>query len=157
MALSLYAHRIFGLSATAGGLLLSGCETAAPREASPPAATASQAKVEAPSVPLASAAPSAAREISLVSDPSLVCMVNNQFMGRPQIPVQVAGKTYYGCCAMCQARLESDASARTATDPVSQAPVDKATAVIGKTDRGAALYFASRQTFDTYVARSRQN
>src|SRR5690606_36465661 len=31
-----------------------------------------------------------------VADPSLVCMVNDQFMGTPQIPIAVAGRTYYG-------------------------------------------------------------
>ena len=42
------------------------------------------------------------------------------FLGRPQIPVSVDGKTYYGCCAMCKDRLARDASARSALDPVSQ-------------------------------------
>ena len=32
----------------------------------------------------------------------LVCMVNNAYMGMPQIAVPVNGKTYYGCCDMCE-------------------------------------------------------
>ncbi len=100
-------------------------------------------------------APAPASELTLVTDTSRVCMVNNQFMGRPQIPVQVNGKTYYGCCAMCKARLEGDAKARTAVDPVTQTPVDKATAVIGTTSTGSTLYFASREHFDAYARRSR--
>ena len=89
--------------------------------------------------------------LTLVTDVSQVCMVNNHFMGSTQIPVQVSGKTYYGCCAMCKARLESAASARTAIDPVSHTSVDKATATIGKTANGSVLYFAGRDHFDSYA------
>lgn len=95
-----------------------------------------------------------ATKVTLVTDSSQVCMVNNQFMGRPQIPVQVDGKTYYGCCAMCKGRLQSDASTRAASDPVSHKPVDKATAVIGRLPNGSTLYFASRANFDTYSQRA---
>jgi hypothetical protein len=46
-----------------------------------------------------------------------VCMVNNHFMGRPQIPIEVEERTYYGCCEMCKGRLGSDPSSRVSTDP----------------------------------------
>jgi YHS domain-containing protein len=92
--------------------------------------------------------------VTLVTDASQVCMVNDQFMGRSQIPVQVDGKTYYGCCAMCKGRLQSDAAARTAVDPVTNDAVDKASAVIGKTTTGLVLYFASREHFQTYSRRA---
>lgn len=85
-----------------------------------------------------------------VTDSSQVCMVNDQFMGRPQILVPVAGKNYYGCCEMCKGRLERDAAARTASDPVSGRTVDKASAVIGMTDTGHVLYFESRDTLAAY-------
>jgi YHS domain-containing protein len=85
-----------------------------------------------------------------VTDTSQVCMVNNQFMARPQIPVIVGGKTYYGCCPMCQGKLQQDATARTATDPVNGHAVDKASAVIAKTDGGQVLYFESRDTLAAY-------
>ncbi|HEU0031723.1 MAG TPA: hypothetical protein VFQ53_13890 [Kofleriaceae bacterium] len=84
--------------------------------------------------------------MSRVSDPSLVCMVNDQFMGRPQIPVPVAGKTYYGCCAMCQARLGNEPATRTAQDPVTGEAVDKASAVIVQDASGKVMYFASEDT-----------
>lgn len=77
-------------------------------------------------------------------------MVNNQFMGRPQIPVSVDGRTYFGCCEMCKGKLEREVSARTATDPVSGRQVDKAEALIGKTSTGAVLYFESQTTFAAY-------
>jgi hypothetical protein len=33
--------------------------------------------------------------MSRVTDPSQVCMVNDQYMGRPQIPVVVEGRTRF--------------------------------------------------------------
>lgn len=80
-------------------------------------------------------------------------MVNDQFMGRPQIPVEVDGKTYFGCCPMCKDRLANDPSFRVATDPVSGNSVDKATAVLAKRPDGEIVYFESRATFDRYRRR----
>ena len=79
-----------------------------------------------------------------------VCMVNNASMTIEQIPVTVEGKTYYGCCAMCKEKLEKDASSRTAIDPVSGKPVDKATAVIGALTGGKVLYFDSEKNLVAY-------
>jgi YHS domain-containing protein len=79
-----------------------------------------------------------------------VCMVNNQVFEKDQIPVAVAGKTYYGCCEMCKERLAKDAAARTAVDPVTGKPVDKATAVIAAMPDGKVLYFESQETFEKY-------
>jgi YHS domain-containing protein len=92
----------------------------------------------------------AQRDLTLVTDARQVCMVNNQFMGREQIPVQVEGKTYFGCCEMCKGRLERDPSSRSAKDPVSGKLVDKATAVIGRRVNGDVLYFENRETFDRF-------
>jgi YHS domain-containing protein len=97
-------------------------------------------------------APAPAAALTEVTDPSQVCMVNNQYMRRPQIPTTVDGKTYYGCCPMCKGRLEKEASARTAKDPVTGRDVDKAVAVIGKQENGDVLYFESRQTLVAYRA-----
>ncbi len=85
-----------------------------------------------------------------VSDPSQVCMVNNQFMGKPQIPIAVEGRTYYGCCAMCKDRLGNDPAARTAQDPVTGETVDKASAVIIQDSTGKVQYFASEDTLRRY-------
>ena len=83
-------------------------------------------------------------------DAKRVCMVNNTVFPKDQIPVQVDGKTYFGCCEMCKGKLASDAAARTATDPVSKKAVDKATAVIGATPDGKVLYFENETTFDKF-------
>ena len=80
-------------------------------------------------------------------------MVNNAYMGREQIPVQVQGKTYFGCCEMCKGRLAKDPSSRMATDPVSGKTVDKASAIIGKDESGAVVYFESEKNFAAYASR----
>lgn len=85
-----------------------------------------------------------------IEDPSLVCMVNNTFMGKAQIPIEVEGKTYFGCCEMCKGRLASEPETRTALDPVSGAQIDKATAVMAKDADGNVLYFASHETLNAF-------
>lgn len=73
-------------------------------------------------------------------------MVNDQFMGVPQIPVAVDGRTYFGCCAMCERRLRDDTTSRNATDPVTGREVDKASAVIGRASDGRVHYFESEDS-----------
>ena len=93
--------------------------------------------------------------LTRVADPSEVCMVNDQYMAKPQIAVAVGERTYYGCCEMCKGRLMSDPTARTARDPVSGATVDKAIAVIARTSTGKVLYFESEATLGRYASASR--
>lgn len=88
--------------------------------------------------------------MSRVTDTSQVCMVNDQFMGKPQIPIDVEGRTYYGCCAMCKDRLGKDPASRLAQDPVTGEQVDKSKAVIVKDAAGKVLYFASEDTLRRY-------
>ena len=125
------------------------CGTEAPPAASPaappsaPAATSPQAASPAPSV----------ATLTRVADPSLVCMVNNQLMAKPQIPVEVDGRTYYGCCAMCKDRLANDPASREARDPVTGEAVDKAKAIMASDTDGAIYYFASADSLNRYGAR----
>lgn len=81
-----------------------------------------------------------------------VCMINNQVFEKDQIPVEVEGKTYYGCCEMCKERLTKDPASRQAVDPVTGKTVDKATAVIGVLPDGKVLYFESAETLEKYEA-----
>jgi YHS domain-containing protein len=81
-----------------------------------------------------------------------VCMVNNRVFNTPQIPIEVGGKTYYGCCPMCKEMLAKDDSKRSATDPVSNKPVDKATAVIGSDVHGMVYYFENEENLRTYAS-----
>lgn len=79
-----------------------------------------------------------------------VCMINNQSFNKEQIPVEIEGKTYYGCCQMCEGKLKSDPSSRTAVDPVSNKEVDKATAVIGTMSDGTVYYFESEENLKAF-------
>ena len=47
---------------------------------------------------------------------SQVCMVNNRFMGKDQIPVAVNDKTYYGCCEGCVSKLKNGTDLRYSSD-----------------------------------------
>lgn len=51
---------------------------------------------------------------------------------------------------MCKERLTKDASARTATDPVSGKSVDKAVAIIGKAPDGSVYYFENEGNMKQY-------
>ena len=78
----------------------------------------------------------------------LVCMVNNAYMGKAQIPVPVNGKIYYGCCEMCVEKLNNDNKARTATDPFSNKLVDKTEAyIVLMSKEGAVAYFESEDNY----------
>ncbi len=81
-----------------------------------------------------------------------VCMMNNKVFDKPQIAIEVEGKTYYGCCPMCADKLKNDASLRSATDPVSGKQVDKSSAVIGADPHGMTYYFESQKNFHTYAS-----
>jgi YHS domain-containing protein len=82
-----------------------------------------------------------------------VCMVTNQIFEKDQIPVVVQGRTYYGCCEGCKQTLAKNLAARTAVDPVSGKPVDKAAAVIGARPDGSTLYFENESNLKKYSSR----
>ena len=84
--------------------------------------------------------------LTRISDPSQVCMINDQFMGRAQIPVVVEGRTYYGCCPACKEKLEKQPASRMALDPVTGEQVDKAQAIIVQDSAGKVMYFAREDT-----------
>lgn len=126
--------------------ILAACSRSEPQAPAPAAEPAQAVKPQPAATPAADPAPAFTR----VADPSTVCMVNDQFMGSPQIPVQVEGKTYYGCCEMCQARLNKDPRVRLGRDPVTQRDVDKASAVIAKNAAGKVLYFESEDSLRAY-------
>lgn len=84
-----------------------------------------------------------------------VCMVNDEFFGTNQIPVTVAGQTYYGCCAGCEKTLRDNRSARFAIDPVSRKEVDKATAAIGALPNGSVFYFENERNLKKFRPQAR--
>lgn len=82
-----------------------------------------------------------------------VCFVNNQFMGVDQIPVEVDGKTYYGCCQGCVDKIKTNLNnVRFAIDPLTGEKVDKALAyIVKKKPEGiAVLYFANEKNYKAY-------
>jgi YHS domain-containing protein len=85
-------------------------------------------------------------------EPKTVCMVNEMAMGKDQIPVEVDGKTYYGCCEMCKKALADNAEKRVAKDPITGNPVDKAKAVIAAQEDGHVWYFESDETLAKHNA-----
>ena len=80
----------------------------------------------------------------------MVCMINEHAMGKEQIPIEIEGRTYYGCCDMCKKALAADAAKRVAVDPVSGKQVDKATAVIAKQEDNRVFYFESEESLAKY-------
>ncbi|MBI5588588.1 MAG: hypothetical protein HY889_09525 [Deltaproteobacteria bacterium] len=84
-----------------------------------------------------------------------VCMVTNMVPGdRPMFPVEVAGKTYYGCCPVCVRRIKEERAVRYTVDPVTKREVDKADAFIVAGPDKKAIYFESEQTAGKYQALS---
>ncbi|HEX8151629.1 MAG TPA: TRASH domain-containing protein [Thermoanaerobaculia bacterium] len=79
-----------------------------------------------------------------------VCMINEHHMKSDQIPVEVDGKTYYGCCAMCKKALAEKPETRVATDPLSGKQVDKAVAVIAADAEGKVYYFENAKNLEKY-------
>ena len=91
-----------------------------------------------------------------VDDRRYVCMMQDALQVKPGTPIEHEGKTYYGCCAMCAEKLAAHPQRYTkATDPVTSARVDKASAFIYAL-QGNAFYFeteASRKRFAKDPAR----
>lgn len=88
-----------------------------------------------------------------VPERTRVCMMQDTMMAVPAIPLASGGKTYYGCCEMCKAKIAAEPARYTlARDPVSGAVVDKATAALLSVD-GRVLYFESEATRGRFVER----
>nr|WKN38604.1 hypothetical protein K4G66_07800 [Tunicatimonas sp. TK19036] len=84
--------------------------------------------------------------------PELVCMVNDAYMGKKQIPVPVGERTYYGCCQMCVGKLQGEVNFRTAKDPATGETVDKSQAFIALQpgSDSEVLYFKTEANFHQY-------
>lgn len=81
-------------------------------------------------------------------------MVNDAFMGAPQIEVPVKDKMYYGCCKMCVGKLNNSEEIRTALDPFSKEKVDKADAYIvldPNSDQNGVFYFKNANNYQKYM------
>ncbi len=83
-------------------------------------------------------------------DPRYTCFITKHRFDKPQLPVSVDGKTYYGCCDMCKAKLTKDPATRFDIDPVSGKKVDKATAVVGADAGGKIYFFENEQDLESF-------
>lgn len=79
-----------------------------------------------------------------------VCMVNDTVFEKPQIPVEVGNKTYYGCCMGCVSTLQNNKAIRYAIDPVTGNEVDKATAIIAADSERKAYYFENTKNLEHF-------
>jgi YHS domain-containing protein len=102
---------------------------------------------------MGSDATKASGKLTKMEDHKKICMVTNKAFEKDQIPIEVEGRTYYGCCEMCKTALSSDPEKRTAVDPISNKKVDKSSAVIGVDPKGRVLYFENDKTFAAYNAK----
>jgi hypothetical protein len=83
----------------------------------------------------------------------LVCMVNDEFMGRKQFPVPVGDKIYYGCCENCVDKLQNSDQYRYGIDPLTREKVDKVEAFIVRQSEKdySVFYFKSKENFDKFM------
>ena len=80
-----------------------------------------------------------------------VCMIEDRVKAEAGLPVEVGGKTYYGCCPDCKGALEERPERYTkAIDPVTGNEVDKTTAYI-LDHEGDAYYFESESSRAEFV------
>ncbi len=84
-----------------------------------------------------------------------VCMINEQFMEKDQILVEIDGKMYYGCCAMCVEKLNKAEKSRFSVDPLSGKKVDKALAVIGADEDFNVYYFENEKNLEEWNKKQR--
>lgn len=85
---------------------------------------------------------------------NLVCMVNDTYMKKEQILVEVDNKKYYGCCQMCVETITNKRETRYANDPLTGNEVDKALAFIAlnpESTAGKVLYFANVENYQKYL------
>ncbi len=126
--------------------------TAACLACTPAALVAQQAPAKGDHGMHMTSAPAASGPVTPVNK-RMICMITNKAYSKPQLPVTVEGRTYYGCCDMCRHTLKTDASSRYAIDPISGKKVDKSKAVLGKDAKGSVVYFQNQADFDAYNAR----
>jgi len=88
----------------------------------------------------------------------MVCMVNDEYMGKKQIPVAFGGNTYFGCCDMCVQRIPNDELVRKAADPLTGEEVDKANAyIVLMNETGAVAYFSSKSNYEAFASKKPQS
>lgn len=83
-------------------------------------------------------------------DSKYVCMVTNKLFNKEQIPTEMDGKTYYGCCEMCKGTLANDPTSRFGVDPLTKNNVDKALSVTAAGSDGSIYYFENEKNLQEF-------
>ncbi|MBL4561362.1 MAG: hypothetical protein JKX79_10305 [Labilibaculum sp.] len=84
----------------------------------------------------------------------IICMVRGDIKSKGSLPIQIGGKTYYGCCEKCLTKLELNIdNIQNAVDPVSGQMFSKADAIVRQDpqDHSRVLFFKSDETYDQYL------
>ncbi|WP_421773833.1 hypothetical protein [Gracilimonas sp.] len=79
-----------------------------------------------------------------------VCLMTDRSFDEEQIPVNIDGIIYYGCCNNCVKNLKEQEENRYAVDPVSKKRINKATAVIGASADNSVYYFESEENLKRF-------
>lgn len=75
-----------------------------------------------------------------------VCVMQDSVLASPGIPLVHEGKTYYGCCPMCNQSIKANPEKYTKSrDPVTGTTVDKALALM-YAHKGRVYYFESESS-----------
>ncbi|MDF1546732.1 MAG: hypothetical protein P1P88_02845 [Bacteroidales bacterium] len=85
---------------------------------------------------------------------SMVCMVSGEVKNKAIKPIFVNGKTYWGCCNMCIAKLTNNTgNVQFALDPLTKKQINKSDAVIRLNPKyqRQALFFESNKTYHQYI------
>jgi YHS domain-containing protein len=85
---------------------------------------------------------------------SIICMVRGDIKSKGSLPIQIEGRTYYGCCEKCLTKLEQNIdNIQYAVDPVSGQTFSKADAIVRQDpqDHKRVLFFKSDETYDQYM------
>ena len=84
-------------------------------------------------------------------------MVNDRFMGVKQIPIDVDGTTYYGCCQGCVEKLQENIDdVRFGSNPLIDTKVDKAsTIIVHDKSTGGVFYFETNKDAQAFINESK--
>jgi YHS domain-containing protein len=80
-----------------------------------------------------------------------VCMIDDKSFDKEQTPIEINGRTFYGCCEKCNEALRESDTARAAVDPVTGHTVDKTKAVIGALPDGTVRYFETEENLQRFT------
>jgi hypothetical protein len=85
---------------------------------------------------------------------SMVCMVSGMVKNKALNPIEVSGKTYWGCCDNCLMKLKNNIdNVIYAKDPFSGALICKAGSLkrLNPENKEYVLYFESDKNYELYV------